>query len=195
MSKLLLQMLPGTTDKPTFPLNIIADFAGGGLLCANGILLAMIERGRSGRGQVVNVDMVRARAFSLNDFKHKWQVSGSRYISSFPLLNAGGGGPRGTNLLDGGAPFYDVYTCSDGKWMSVGCLEPQFFAQFISKFNEVMKSSGKQGSWSPSRSTQFAKEDWPKLRKYLDDGFKTQPRDFWTEVFHGKYCITEELSC
>jgi alpha-methylacyl-CoA racemase len=54
-------------DKPTFPLNLIADFAGGGLLCANGILLAMIERGRSGRGQVVNVDMVRAGAFCLND--------------------------------------------------------------------------------------------------------------------------------
>jgi alpha-methylacyl-CoA racemase len=54
-------MLPGTTDKPNFPLNLIADFAGGGLLCANGILLALIERGRSGRGQIVNVDMVRAR--------------------------------------------------------------------------------------------------------------------------------------
>ncbi|KAG2140068.1 CoA-transferase family III [Suillus clintonianus] len=168
----ILSMLPGTTDKPAFPLNLIADFAGGGLMCANGILLALIERGRSGRGQVVNVDM----------------VSGSRYVSSFPLLNAGGGfweGPRGTNTLDGGAPFYDVYTCSDGKWMSVGCLEPQFFAQFISKFNGVMKSSGEQGSWSPSRSTQFTKEDWPKLRKYLEDGFRTQPRDFWTEVFHG----------
>lgn len=168
----ILSMLPGTMDKPTFPLNLIADFAGGGLLCANGILLAMIERGRSGRGQVVNVDM----------------VSGSRYISSFPLLSAGSGvwgGPRGTNFLDGGAPFYDVYTCSDGKWMSVGCLEPQFFAQFISRFNEVMRSSGKQGSWSPSQSTQSTKEDWPKLREYLDDGFRTQPRDFWTEVFHG----------
>lgn len=168
----ILSMLPGTMDKPTFPLNLIADFAGGGLLCANGIFLAMIERGRSGRGQVVNVDM----------------VSGSRYISSFPLLNAGSGawgGPRGTNLLDGGAPFYDVYTCSDGKWMSVGCLEPQFFVQFIGKFNEVMKFSGKQGSWLPSQSTQSTKEDWPKLRKYLEDGFRTQPRDFWTEVFHG----------
>jgi len=168
----ILSMLPGTMDKPTFPLNLIADFAGGGLLCANGILLAIIERGRSGRGQVVNVDM----------------VSGSRYVSSFPLLSAGSGvwgGPRGTHLLDGGAPFYDVYTCSDGKWMSVGCLESQFFAQFIGRFNEVMKSSGKQGSWSPSQATQSTIEDWPKLRKYLEDGFRTQPRDFWTDVFHG----------
>lgn len=168
----ILSMLPGTTDKPTFPLNLIADFAGGGLLCANGILLAMIERSRSGRGQVVNVDM----------------VSGSRYISSFPLLSAvsgAWGGQRGTNLLDGGAPFYDVYTCSDGKWMSVGCLEPQFFAQFIGKFNEIMKSDGKQRSWLPSQLTQSTKEDWPKLRKYLEDGFRTHPRDFWTEIFHG----------
>ena len=54
-------MLPGTTDKPAFPLNLLADFAGGGLLCSNGILLALIERGKSGRGQVVNVDMVRTR--------------------------------------------------------------------------------------------------------------------------------------
>ncbi|KAG1905304.1 CoA-transferase family III domain-containing protein [Suillus fuscotomentosus] len=172
----ILSMLPGTMHKPTFPLNLIADFAGGGLLCANGILLAIIERGRSGRGQVVNVDM----------------VSGSRYISSFPLLSAGSSawaGPRGTNVLDGGAPFYDVYICSDGKWMSIGCLEPQFFAQFVDKFNEVMKSSGNQGSWSPLRSTQYIKEDWPKLRKYLEDGFRTQPRDFWTEVFHGKVLL------
>jgi len=165
----ILSMLPGTTDKPTFPINIIADFAGGGLLCATGILLALVERGRSGRGQVVNVDM----------------VSGSRYVSSFPLLGAAGGserweGPRGTNLLDGGAPFYDVYTCSDGKWMSVGCLEPQFFAQFIDKFNGVVR-----GSWSPSPSTQYTKKEWPKLRKYLENGFRTHPRDFWTEVFHG----------
>ncbi|KAG2133640.1 CoA-transferase family III [Suillus bovinus] len=161
----ILSMLPGTIDEPTFPLNLIADFAGGGLLCANGILLAITER-------VVNVDM----------------VSGSRYISSFPLISAGSGawaGPRGTNVLDGGAPFYDVYTCSDGKWMSIGCLEPQFFAQFIDKFNEVIKSSGNQGSWLPSRSMQYKKEEWPKLRKYLEDGFRTQPRDFWTDVFHG----------
>ncbi|KAG0694798.1 CoA-transferase family III [Suillus ampliporus] len=170
----ILSMLPGTTDKPAFPLNLIADFAGGGILCANGILLALVERGRSGRGQVVNVDM----------------VSGSRYVSYYPLLSAvsaseGWEGPRGTNLLDGGAPFYDVYTCSDGKWMTVGCLEPQFFAQFITKFNGVMTSNGKR-TWLPSQATRLAMEDWPKLRKYLEDGFKTQPRDFWTEVFHGK---------
>jgi alpha-methylacyl-CoA racemase len=64
-------MLPGTTDKPTFPINIIADFAGGGLLCATGILLALIERGRSGRGQVVNVDMVCAKDIYRRIYKDK----------------------------------------------------------------------------------------------------------------------------
>jgi alpha-methylacyl-CoA racemase len=73
--------------------------------------------------------------------------------------------------------------------MSVGCLEPQFFAQFIDKFNGVMK-----GSWSPLPSTQYTKKNWPKLRKYLEDGFRAHPRDFWTEVFHGEYHITGQFS-
>ncbi|KAF9236717.1 CoA-transferase family III domain-containing protein [Melanogaster broomeanus] len=167
----ILSMLPGTKEKPSFPLNLLADFAGGGLLCATGILLALIERGKSGRGQVVNIDM----------------VSGTRYISSFPLLNAHTSGyfsePRGSNLLDGGAPFYGVYTCSDGKWMSLGCLEPQFFATFIDRFNAALRINGMKTEWTPTRAKQFTKDDWPSLRKYIEDGFKTMPRDYWADVF------------
>ncbi|KIJ67100.1 hypothetical protein HYDPIDRAFT_26503 [Hydnomerulius pinastri MD-312] len=180
----ILSMLPGSREKPSFPLNLLADFAGGGLLCATGILLALIERGKSGRGQVVNADM----------------VSGTRYISSFPLLHAAGTStyfsePRGSNILDGGAPFYDVYTCADGKWMSVGCLEPQFFAAFIDKFNSALRTHGTKTSWTPTRATQFLKEDWPKLRNYIEDGFKTMPRDYWAEVFHGSdACAVPVLS-
>ncbi|KAF8126995.1 CoA-transferase family III [Boletus edulis] len=168
----VLSMLPGTSEKPSFPLNLLGDFAGGGLLCATGILLALIERGKSGRGQVVNADM----------------VSGTRYVSSFPLLNTHDGAyfsaPRGHNGLDGGAPFYDVYTCADGKWMSLGCLEPQFFATFIDRFNAALRINGMKTEWTPTRAKQFTKDDWPKLRRYIEQGFKKLPRDYWAEVFH-----------
>ncbi|KAG9314913.1 CoA-transferase family III [Chiua virens] len=168
----VLSMLPGTSEKPNFPLNLLADFAGGGLLCTTGILLALIERGKSGRGQVVNADM----------------VSGTRYVSSFPLLNAHTSSPyfsapRGSNILDGGAPFYGVYTCADGKWMSLGCVEPQFFAVFIDRFNAALRNNGMKTEWTPTHAEQFTKTDWPRLRQYIEDGFKTRPRDYWAKVF------------
>ncbi|PPQ90997.1 hypothetical protein CVT25_013922 [Psilocybe cyanescens] len=171
----VLAMLPGTSEKPAFPMNILADFAGGGLTCATGILLALIERGRIGRGQVVNADM----------------VSGTRYLASFPLiqtyLQSGMlGGPRGTNLLDGGSPFYSIYTCQGGGWMSVGCLEPQFFKVFIETLtNHVPKDFDPLNGWKPDPSTQFQKDEWPMLEEYLTKGFLTRSRDFWTDVFHG----------
>ncbi|KAI5988787.1 CoA-transferase family III [Pisolithus albus] len=180
----VLSILPGTREKPTFPLNLLADFAGGGLMCATGILLALVERCKSGRGQVVDVNM----------------VSGTRYVSSFPLLHATStshllGGPRGSNLLDGGAPFYDVYTCSDGKWMSVGCLEPQFFKTFIDIFKNVLRMNGSKLGWIPTPEARTRKEDWPKLRTFLENGFKTKPRDYWASLFHGSdACVVPVLT-
>ena len=190
-------MLPGTSEKPSFPLNLLGDFAGGGLLCATGILLALIERGKSGRGQVVNADMVNHPSQSRTSpllIVISPQVSGTRYVSSFPLLNAHDASPyfsepRGFNRLDGGAPFYDVYTCADGKWMSLGCLEPQFFATFIDRFNAALRINGMKTEWTPTRAKQFTKDDWPKLRTYIQDGFKKLPRDYWADVFHGEVCI------
>ncbi|KAH9481454.1 Alpha-methylacyl-CoA racemase [Psilocybe cubensis] len=176
----VLAMLPGTAEKPAFPINILADFAGGGLTCANGILLALIERGRTGRGQVVNSDM----------------VSGTRYLSSFPLiqnyLKTGiVGGPRGTNILDGGSPFYNIYSCQGGGWMSVGCLEPQFFKIFIEAFTDhVPKDFNPLNGWKPNPSTQFQKDEWPMLQEYLTKGFLTRSRDFWTDLFHGTDACT-----
>ncbi|KAF8907381.1 CoA-transferase family III [Gymnopilus junonius] len=172
----ILAMLPGTHEKPTFPLNLLADFAGGGLTSVVGILLALIERATSGVGQVVNADM----------------VSGTRYIASYPLIQTylGAGmlaGPRGTNILDGGAPFYDVYTCQSGGWMSVGCIEPQFFKVFIETFVEnVPEGFDPLDGWKPLPATQLQNDQWPQLREYLTKGFLTRPRDFWTQVFHGK---------
>jgi len=169
-------MLPGSADRPAFPLNLLADFAGGGLVCALGIILALFERNSSGRGQVVNADM----------------VSGARYVSSFPLMhhmNPSTGtfaGKRGTNLLDGGAPFYNIYSTSDGAYMSVGCLEPQFFKTFIERFVEALPADFKQQyGWIPDPSTQFNRDNWPKLKDFMELGFKTRTRDEWGTVFMG----------
>jgi len=120
------------------------------------------------------------------------QVSGARYISMFPLLHKAVSSPlfsheRGKNLLDGGAPFYTVYQCKDGQWMSVGCLEPQFFQCFLSLFQkEVQDNSGtKEGSWKPTAGCQTDRALWPDLRRYLEDGFKAYGREHWEKVFHG----------
>ncbi|KAK0223180.1 CoA-transferase family III domain-containing protein [Armillaria fumosa] len=170
----ILSMLPGTSDKPQFPLNILADFAGGGLTCALGILLALIERGKSGQGQIVDTNM----------------VSGVRYLSSFPLLlslNRLGffGGPRGTNILDGGAPFYGVYTCKDGGWMSVGCLEPQFFQTFLRIFTKSLpKEVSTLDGWIPTADSQLNRKQWPILRQFLEKGFLSETRQYWTAKFH-----------
>jgi len=93
-------------------------------------------------------------------------------------------GPRGTNLFDGGAPFYNVYTCSDGRWMSVGCLEPKFFKEFITNFARALPSSFSP-EWRPTPQTQSNREEWPKLGRFLTDGFLTNTRDYWAGVFHG----------
>ncbi|RDB26373.1 Alpha-methylacyl-CoA racemase [Hypsizygus marmoreus] len=171
----VLAMLPGE-GKPAFPLNLLADFAGGGVMCAVGILLALIERGKSGRGQVVNTDM----------------VSGARYIAAFPLLHSlvpdsqYFGNKRGSNVLDGGAPFYDVYTCKDGGWMSVGCLEPQFFSAFIRTFLPALPENfSLPDGWRPSLETQGNHDDWPKLRAFMEKGFLRNTRDYWADVFQG----------
>ncbi|KAF8206501.1 CoA-transferase family III [Mycena galopus ATCC 62051] len=170
----VLSILPGTEEKPAFPINLLADFAGGGLTCAMGILLALVERGKSGRGQVVDADM----------------VSGTRYLSSFPLLGLASqsmnmSGTRGSRLLDGGAPFYNIYTCQDGRWMSVGCLEPQFFKTFIEGFVKAVPPGFTLDGWTPTPDVQFDTGGWPRLKEYLTKGFATQGRDYWAKVFHG----------
>lgn len=94
--------------------------------------------------------------------------------------------PRVLNLLNGSSPFYNVYTCKDGGWMSVGCLEPQFFKTFITIFVETLSPDfDPHKGWKPSAEIQFKRDHWPKLADYLTKGFLTSPRDFWAGVFHG----------
>lgn len=167
-------MLPGK-GKPEFPLNILADFAGGGMMCAMGILFALLERNKSGVGQIVNTDM----------------VSGARYLSSYPLLSVQlhtltFGDPRGTGLLDGGTPFYGVYTCADGQWMSVACLEPQFFRTFVRHFVAALPQGfALDDGWRLTEEAQSDMEAWPRMKQYIERGFKLHPRDYWSKVFHG----------
>ncbi|EPQ54016.1 CoA-transferase family III [Gloeophyllum trabeum ATCC 11539] len=175
----VLSMLPGK-GRPNFPLNLLADFAGGGLLCALGILLALLERAASGRGQVVALDM----------------VSGTRYVSSFALAPGSPyfPSPRGENLLDGGAPFYAVYTCADGRWVAVGCLEPHFYTTFLEKFGRAL-GMGEEEGWHPNPEDQMVRSEWPRLREYLAKGFLTRPRDYWAGLFHGSdACVTPVLA-
>lgn len=130
----------------------------------------------------------------------KFQVSGTRYLASFPLIQTyleSGllGGPRGTNLLDGGAPFYDTYTCQDGGWMSVGCLEPQFFKEFIERFTKALPENFDPFSgWKPDLSTQFQMDEWPRLAQYLTKGFLTHPRAFWADLYYGA-CHSRSAFC
>jgi len=180
----VLSMLPGHAERPSFPLNLLADFAGGGLMCALGILLALYERNRSGKGQIVDNDM----------------VSATRYISSFALINAFAStvnktsplpsvsdkhatiSTRMQNTLDDGAPFYSVYTCSDGRWFSVACIEPKFYKIFLEAFLRALPADSKT-SWIPDAAWQHRREEWLRTRRFFDSGFRMYDRDHWTKVF------------
>ena len=93
--------------------------------------------------------------------------------------------------LDGGAPYYNVYTCADGRWMSVGCLEPQFFKAFIQRFVDALPQEfldrpewrGKWQRWNGKE--QYRKEGWPLMRRFFEEGFRLYERDHWARVFHG----------
>ncbi|KAF6028965.1 AMACR [Bugula neritina] len=155
--------------KPTPPVNLMADFAGGGLMCAVGILLALLERTTSGKGQVIDCNMVQ----------------GSAYVSSFLWSSLGAtygeglwGKPRGENLLDSGAPFYDTYKTKDGKYMAVGALEPQFYSILLEALG-----------LDEDEYSQFG--DWTALREKFTNTFATKTQSEWAVVFAGKdACVT-----
>lgn len=167
----VLHMLRGRDGDPVPPANILGDFAGGGGMLVQGILLALFEREKSGKGQVVNTDM----------------VNGARYISSFPLLLSHPENWRGAwhdkpgkNLLDGGSPFYTLYKTMDDKWMSVACLEPQFFRAFSERINKFL---GEGEKLDPKRQADVS--TWPGMKTALNRVFATRTRDEWTKVFDG----------
>ncbi|MFH1329531.1 MAG: CaiB/BaiF CoA-transferase family protein [Actinomycetota bacterium] len=145
---------------PTPPLNLVADFGGGGMLLALGVLAALWERERSGRGQVVDAAMVDGSALLCAMF--------------YGMRSAGAwSDERGANLLDSGAPFYDCYETSDGGFMAVGALEPQFFLALLAGL-------GIDPSTLPF---QYDREGWPVLRERLAAAFRTRTREEWEQVF------------
>ncbi|GAA5921936.1 hypothetical protein JCM1841_005003 [Sporobolomyces salmonicolor] len=181
----VLPLLGRKGDKPYFPANLLADFAGGGMMAVLGIMAALLERARSGKGQVVEIDM----------------VTGTRYVSSFPLVMSRPdlnlplwNEARGENYLDGGAPWYEVYETKDGAYMSVGALENHFYRTFL----ETLLSSlpgDLVPSPAPSPADQLDRTTWPALSTFLAAAFRSKTRQEWTDLFLGtESCCVPVLS-
>lgn len=160
-------------DKPVLPLNLAGDFGGGGMYLAFGMVCALLETARSGEGQVIDAAMVDG-ASSLMTFFHGIMAMGVHNEN------------RGTNLLDSGAPHYDVYETSDGKYVSVGSLEPQFYMELIQRLGVADE---------PLMQNPFAFQEWSKMADRFTEIFLTKTRDEWCEVFEGTdVCFAPVLS-
>jgi alpha-methylacyl-CoA racemase len=146
------------SQAPVPPLNMVGDFGGGGMFLAFGVVCALLEAQRSGLGQVVDAAMVDGTAVLMTMF---WAMKG---IGAFDENR------RGTNLLDTGAHFYDVYRCADGEYISVGSIEPQFYAHLL----QLTRLDG-----DPEFARQMDKAAWPHLKQRLADVFVTKTRDDW----------------
>ena len=158
-------------EKPLPPCNILGDYAGGSMICAMGILLAFIERNRTGKGQVIDAAM----------------VDGVSYLSTFfygLLANELMTLDIGTNPLDGGAPYYQTYETADGKFVAVGASESRFY-------NELLKGLNLDASILPSQKD---RDKWPDVTEHLAQLFKTKTRDEWAGLFEGKdACVAPVL--
>ena len=161
-------------EAPVPPLNMVGDFGGGGMFLAYGVVCAVLEAQRSGRGQVVDTAMVDGAATLMSMF---W---GFRQMGAFDE-NA-----RGTNLLDTGAHFYDVYECNDGRYISLGSIEPQFYA-------ELLRITGLDDD--PEFARQHEKANWPHLKERLTAVFASKSRDEWCALMeHTDVCFAPVLT-
>lgn len=151
---------PGGPPSP--PLNLVGDFGGGAMFLAFGVLAGIIEAQKSGQGQVVDVSM----------------VEGAAYLATpmFGMLARGyWSTERGTNILDSGAHFYDAYECKDGKSISIGSIEPKFYAELLEK----------TGLESEELPPQMDRAQWPAMKQKLTAVFKTKTRDEWCAIMEG----------
>ncbi|GAA4322171.1 alpha-methylacyl-CoA racemase [Actinomadura luteofluorescens] len=157
---------------PQVPMNLLGDFAGGSMYLVTGVLAALLESRASGRGQVVDAAI----------------VDGTAHLSTFIHGFLAGGiweDRRGVNMLDTGAPWYDVYETSDGRHMAVGAIEPQFYAEFLRRL-------GLDGEDLPA---QYDRDRWPAMRDRFAAAFRTRTRDEWAEVFvPSDACVAPVLS-
>ncbi|KXT01468.1 hypothetical protein AC578_9558 [Pseudocercospora eumusae] len=167
----VLGMLGRRGEKPYAPANIVGDFAGGGAVCFMGILLALLQREKSGHGQVVEANMVDGSAHL---------ATMPRFGTKTPMWDQA----RGTNTLDGGCPYYDTYETKDGKYMAVGALEPQFYAV-------LLKGLGLKAEDAFSQRDRLDKRTWDHQRVVFTKLFKEKARADWEKIFDGTdACVT-----
>ncbi|TCN53660.1 alpha-methylacyl-CoA racemase [Rhodococcus sp. SMB37] len=167
----LLHAVGRAGERPLPPLNLLGDFGGGSMFLIVGILAALHERATSGLGQVIDAAMVDG-APMLGHLL--WALHSAGQWSH----------ERGTNLLDGGAPFYDTYECADGKYVAVGALEAEFYHQMVTGL----------GLPAESLPQQHDRSRWAELRTVFEERFATKTRDEWTAVFDGTdACVTPVL--
>ncbi|MBP2328055.1 alpha-methylacyl-CoA racemase [Kibdelosporangium banguiense] len=155
---------------PAPPLNLVGDFGGGGMLLAFGVVCALFERARSSRGQVIDAAMLDGTAL-LSTHLHGMRAAGMWHDE------------RESNLIDGGAPFYDTYETADGKFISLGAVEPKFYSGLIASLGLTDL---------PGRDPRH----WPVIRKRLADLIRSRTRDEWSaELSHRDICLTPVLDC
>ncbi|KAL2170972.1 hypothetical protein VTG60DRAFT_4234 [Thermothelomyces hinnuleus] len=160
----VLALLGRRGAPPTPPANLLGDFAGGGAMLVQAVLMALLARERTGRGQVVEANMVDGASYL---------ASFARFARRTPLWDR----PRGENLLDSGCPFYDCYETADGRWVAVGALEDRFFARLVAGL-------GLQGQgWE--RGRRHDRAQWPELRRLMAEAFRSRTRAEWERVFVG----------
>jgi alpha-methylacyl-CoA racemase len=164
-------------DRPLPPLNLVGDFGGGGMLLAFGVVCGLLETSRSGQGQVIDAAM----------------VDGSSLLATMihSLVATGMWQPeRGTNVLDTGAPFYEVYECADGGFVALGALEPQFYAELLR-----LTGLGEDVDGRGALPHQMDRSQWPAMKERFAAVFRTKTRDEWCALMeHTDACFAPVLS-
>ncbi|OBH04852.1 CaiB/BaiF CoA-transferase family protein [Mycobacterium sp. E1747] len=168
----ILHAIGRANERPVPPLNLVGDFGGGSMFLLVGILSALWERQTSGKGQVVDAAMVDGSSVLA---QMMWQM---RDFGMWTDV-------RGTNMLDGGAPYYDTYQCADGRYVAVGAIEPQFYAAMLAGL----------GLDAANLPAQNDVSRWPELRAALTAAFAGHDRDHWAKVFaDSDACVTPVLA-
>ena len=150
-------------ERPVVPLNLVGDFGGGGMLLVTGVMGGLLEAAKSGQGQVIDVAMVDGTAQLM------WMMQG------FQQIGAWNADEREANLLDGAAHFYDTYECADGKYVAIGAIEPQFYAELLARAEVT----------DPQFQAQHEAAKWPELKQKLGEVLKTKTRDEWDALMAG----------
>jgi alpha-methylacyl-CoA racemase len=167
----VLNALRREGEAPHPPINLLGDYAGGGAFAAFGIVCALLEARSSGMGQVVDAAMIDGVAVL------SARIQGLRAAGVYS-------DEAGTNYLDSGAPFYDTYKCADGKYVAVGALEPDFYAEFVKRLSVDL------ADWPDQQDV----SQWPRLRQLIADALGARTRDEWATVFVGTdSCVTPVL--